>query len=71
MWWLTRCCRYPFMGITFLLGKTFPSCSLLSVKACKEELLIMTRMNSQDCDQAFKKSKVINSCAGSVLQNLE
>ena len=63
MWWLTRCCRYPFMGFTFLLCKTSSLyCSLLVMKDCQEELLIMAR-ESYKTGQT-KKSKVLNSCAG-------
>ena len=43
MWWLNRCNRYPFMGSTFLLGKTSPTCSLLSMKTWKMELIITAR----------------------------
>ena len=46
MWWLTRCSRNLSMGFASLLGKTSPSCSLLSMKACKVELLTTAKKSS-------------------------
>ena len=59
-----------FHGLHFLLGKTSPLQPALheglqggAAHDCQEEL--------QDCGQVMnKKSKVINSCGGSVLQDL-
>jgi len=63
VWWLTRCCRNLSMGFNFLLCKTFPSCSLLSMKDCKVGLIITFQDDLQDFGQAMnKKSKVINFC---------
>ena len=51
------------MGFNFLLCKTFPSCSLLSLEACKVGLIITFQDDLQDFGQAMnKKSKVINFC---------
>ena len=63
VWWLTRCCRNLSMGFNFLLHKTSPSCSLLSMKACKVGFIITFQDDLQDFGQAMnKKSKVINFC---------